>query len=505
VLLADDTAAVRLLIRRTLEACGTFDVVAEVGDGREAVARAAALQPDLVLLDLAMPVMDGLEAIPLIRRCSPRSRIVVLSGFGADQMAARALAAGASAYLEKRYAPDEFLDRLFDACGAPRPATSAPETPDPFQVAFDRAPIGMALLDHNGRFLRVNAALCRVTGHDQPSLLARRVADVIAPDHAHAEQRLRERLGAGSATGPELETGLVRPDGRPVWVLISYSLVPDVPPRPGQIVAHVVDITAEKRTVAGRVVADRERSQFADLAAHELKSPLQAISGFAHLLERVHGPALGPEGREFLGRIVDGSLRMNAVIDGLLEYRRVDAGDLALEPTALDDLVDAAMARTRLDTVGAPPEVVRSGRLPVVDGDPGQLGQLLHHLLANAVKFVSDGTSPRVHVSAERGREGWILTVADNGIGVDSDRRNDIFKLFARVHPRERYAGTGIGLAICQRIVERRGGTIWVEANPGGGSRFRFTIPDKPPGIVRATHRTPTLTARSGTPRPEPS
>ena len=125
--------------------------------------------------------------------------------------------------------------------------------------------------------------------------------------------------------------------------------------------------------------------------------------------------------------------------------------------------------------------VVSAGDLPIVTGDPVQLGQLLQNLLANALKFVPDGRPPEIHVSAERTAGGWTITVADNGIGVADADRERIFTMFTRLHPRERYKGTGIGLANCKRIVEGRGGNIWVEPHAGGGSRFRFSLPDVVP------------------------
>jgi light-regulated signal transduction histidine kinase (bacteriophytochrome) len=127
--------------------------------------------------------------------------------------------------------------------------------------------------------------------------------------------------------------------------------------------------------------------------------------------------------------------------------------------------------------------VVKAAPLPVVLGDPFQLGQLIQNLLANALKFVPDGQSPHVEVSAERTDQGWLVTVADNGIGVEDVSSDRIFAMFERLHPRERYKGTGIGLSICKRIVERRGGAIWVEHNQPGGSRFRFSVPDTAPAI----------------------
>jgi light-regulated signal transduction histidine kinase (bacteriophytochrome) len=146
----------------------------------------------------------------------------------------------------------------------------------------------------------------------------------------------------------------------------------------------------------------------------------------------------------------------------------------------LDDVLAAALVALESEVEGRK-AVVEAGALPVVLGDPVQLGQLVQNLLANALKFVPDGQAPHVEVTAERTADGWLVTVADNGIGVEDASSDRIFDMFERLHPRERYKGTGIGLSICKRIVERRGGAIWVEHNDAGGSRFRFSLPDAVP------------------------
>ncbi len=269
---------------------------------------------------------------------------------------------------------------------------------------------------------------------------------------------------------------MARPDGRTVWASISAAPSGDEGEQAGQLVT-MVDVTEQRRVEREMARSNAELSSFAYLAAHELKSPLQALSGFAALLERVHGPELGDQGREFISWIIDGASRMDGLVEDLLTYCSVDTDETVLAPVALDDVVADVLGQLDCEITcrGA---LVTVDPLPLVTGDPVQLAQLVQNLVANALKFVPDGRRPQIHLSAARDGDGWTVTVADNGIGVDDRARERIFAMFERLHPRDRFKGTGIGLSICKRIVERRGGMIWVEPNPSGGSHFRFTLPD---------------------------
>ncbi len=349
-----------------------------------------------------------------------------------------------------------------------------------FKLAFEHAPIGMAVVSPSDDILEVNPALCRMAGLAEVALLERSFADLSHPDDRTVAAAQRRGLLDGGQPSSTIETRLRRPDGRVVWALVGCSVVRNEHGRPSQLVAQVVDVTEQKRAERELTRSNADLSTFAYLAAHELKSPLQAVSGFASLLERVHGPSLDPQAREFVAWIVDGSMRMNALIEDLLTYCSVDAADPVLGPVALGDVLADALAQMGsgvADRIAA----VSGDALPVVTVDALQFTQLLQNLLANALKFVPPGATPRVHLTVERAPDGWTVSVADNGIGVDDAHRERIFSMFERLHPRERYQGTGIGLSICKRIVERRGGTIWVEPNDGGGSRFRFTVPDAVP------------------------
>jgi light-regulated signal transduction histidine kinase (bacteriophytochrome) len=197
---------------------------------------------------------------------------------------------------------------------------------------------------------------------------------------------------------------------------------------------------------------------------------------YLQLLERRYGGQLDERAERYIGHAVDGGRRMQTLITDLLTYSRVGRRDVAIEPVDLDAVVNRVEAslRVAIEESGA---LVTHDPLPTVDGDNTQLSQLFQNLLANAIKFRGEAT-PAIHISAERQNSAWLFSVRDNGIGIGPEYRERVFVLFQRLHGRDEYSGTGIGLAVCKKIVERHGGTIWVDETPGGGSTFRFTIPD---------------------------
>jgi light-regulated signal transduction histidine kinase (bacteriophytochrome) len=199
------------------------------------------------------------------------------------------------------------------------------------------------------------------------------------------------------------------------------------------------------------------------------------VSSYVQLLERRYGDQLDSDAHEFIEFAVDGVNRMQRLIDDLLAYSRVGTSEYRLERVDLAALVEDTLKGMRA-TVSESGAVVTQEGLPTVAGDPGQLRQLFQNLISNGIKFVDDGP-PRIHVSAKREGRDWLFAVADNGIGIDPSHAERIFAVFKRLHGRDAYPGSGIGLSICKRIVERHHGRIWVEQNEGGGSRFCFTIP----------------------------
>jgi light-regulated signal transduction histidine kinase (bacteriophytochrome) len=246
-------------------------------------------------------------------------------------------------------------------------------------------------------------------------------------------------------------------------------------PALAQRAADLERANAELAETTARLERSNEELQrFATVASHDLREPLRVVSGFADLLARRHGDQLGPDGNRFVEAITGGVKRMDEMISDLLAYARAGRADQPLETVDTGEVVSDVMAGLERAIEDAHAEV-EIDQLPMVNGNPASLRQLFQNLIANAIKFVEDGP-PRVRVWAAEVPEGWRFTVRDNGIGIDPEKAELIFGMFTRLHGSERYPGTGVGLAVCQRIVDVHGGRIWVEPSPGGGSQFMFTI-----------------------------
>lgn len=221
--------------------------------------------------------------------------------------------------------------------------------------------------------------------------------------------------------------------------------------------------------------SNEDLERFAYAASHDLQEPLRTVAGFARLLDRRLRGKLDTDTNEFLDHILDGTDRMRCLIDDLLAYSQLGLAERA--PTERVELSEAlALAQRGLQAAIAEGEAeIVPGALPAVHGDASQLVQLLQNLLSNALKYRRTDAPSRVHLDAERHGGEWVVSVRDNGIGVPVEQRERIFQPFRRLHGRE-IPGTGIGLALCRRIVENHGGRIWVEPTPGEGATFRFTL-----------------------------
>jgi PAS domain S-box-containing protein len=250
----------------------------------------------------------------------------------------------------------------------------------------------------------------------------------------------------------------------------------------GKVRGIMIDITerrkaeeALKKTAEKLARSNADLQQFAYVASHDLQEPLRMVGSYAQLLARRYQGRLDKDADDFIGFILDGVTRMQRLIHDLLSFSRVGTRGKSFQPTDCNSVLETKLKDLQC-AIKESKAVITYDRLPVVQADENQVGQLFQNLIGNAIKFRNKRT-PRIHIWAERKGKEWVFAVRDNGIGIDPQYQERIFVIFQRLHTREEYSGTGIGLAICKRIVERHGGQIWVESEVGKGSTFFFTLP----------------------------
>lgn len=345
---------------------------------------------------------------------------------------------------------------------------------------LDTAPIGMVVTTADGRILWANDALASLLGDAREGLVGTCLYERVLPDEVPAKQQAVDDLVAGRVERFEREERWHGAGGQLRWVSVS-ALVATTPD--GMImtvdgspclIRQVLDITDRKTTTLALERSNDDLTQFAYVASHDLSEPLRVVAGHVELLARRYQDRLDETANSYIAFAVDGCNRMRQLIDDLLLYARAGAEGGGDEP--VDLAVVAADVVASLD-----PDVqtwVDIGELPTVTGSVSAHRQVIGNLVTNAVKFGRPGTPVSIVVDAQRGSESWCIRVADNGLGIAPQYRDRVFDIFGRLNRREDYPGTGIGLAVCRRLVTLRGGEIWVEDGPAGGARFCFTIPD---------------------------
>lgn len=366
------------------------------------------------------------------------------------------------------------------------------------QSVLDSAPVGMMIIGGDGTVSWANRAAAQMLRTETQSMLGQPVSSLITPSHVGPVLAAFAGLLEGRAAVWESEDRWLTAGGQTVWLRLSASPVPGPAlPRGGRsspagrsVICQFLDVTARKEAEAALAETRRELerrnrelersnqelTEFAYVASHDLSEPLRVIAGHVELLAQRYRGALDENADRWIEFAVDGCNRMRTLIGDLLRYSRTGRELIEPGPVDMDEITRQAEADLgpMIADAGAR---VSIDALPTVLGDAGQLRQLMANLLSNAVKFSRPGTPPEVDVTAGADGGYWEFRVSDQGIGIAEEYRQRIFGIFQRLHGRDSYAGSGIGLAIARKIVELHGGTIWADSGPGGGCEIHFTIP----------------------------
>jgi PAS domain S-box-containing protein len=351
-----------------------------------------------------------------------------------------------------------------------------------YRRLFETAQDGILILEaETGRINDVNPFFIQMLGYSHEEFLGKKLWEIgLFKDIVSSQNAFSELQEKGYIRYEDLP--LETKDGRNIDVefvsnvyLVNGNKV---------IQCNIRDITRRKNTEKElrHLTDELKRSnedlqQFAYAASHDLQEPLRGIEGFTKLLEKHYKGKLDGKADEFIDHIIDDTKRMQMLIKDLLEYSRVSTQGIVFRPTNCSVALEEAIYNLRTAVKESNVELTYD-LLPTVTADASQLSRLFQNLIGNAIKF--RGNKPlKIHISAEQKGDEWVFPIKDNSIGIEPKFFERIFSVFQRLHTRNEYKGTGIGLAVCKKIVERHGGRIWVESEPGKGSTFYFTIPDR--------------------------
>jgi len=346
-----------------------------------------------------------------------------------------------------------------------------------FRIFFYSSPIGIYIIQ-NGRFRLVSKQFAKIAGYNEDELMGAPFLNIVLTEDRKAVRENAVKMLKGEHSSA-YEFRIVTKKAEVKWVM--ETIAPIFYQRRRATLGNLIDISERKQTEERlkQITAEMQRSnteleQLAYVISHDLQEPLRMVSSYTQLLAKRYQSKLDADADEFIAYAVDGAKRMQTLLHDLLEYSRVGTRGKPFCLVNCEDIVKQAMdnLKVAIEESGA---LVSHDTLPTIKADEGQLIRLFQNLIGNAIKFHRQ-EPPRVHISAKRRCNVIIFSVKDNGIGIDPQHTQSIFEIFRRLHTKEEYPGTGMGLAFCKKIVERHGGRIWVQSQPGEGSTFCFTI-----------------------------
>ncbi len=394
-----------------------------------------------------------------------------------------------SALLKKGNAPPEILVSCNDITERKKTENALKESEEKFrQIAENMGEVFWVIDPKTGEVIYVSPVYQWVWGRTCQSLYENHESWIEAI-HPEDRDRTVEMIWNGFDNIDEAKEGfeyrIIRPDGKVIWIWMQSFLIRDESGEISRIIGVASEITGYKKAeqeikslLNELKRSNEELQQFAYITSHDLQEPLRTIASFTQLMERRYKGKLDDDADEFMGYIVDASVRMKQMIIDLLEYSRVGTKQEMFRTISMESELNHALVNLNALIERSHAEITHDP-LPVVFGDKSQLVLLFQNLVSNSIKFRKESEPPKIHISSgeDLEKKEYVFSIADNGIGIEEQYFGRIFTIFQRLHTRDEYPGTGIGLSVAKKIVERHGGKIWVESEFGKGSTFYFSIP----------------------------
>lgn len=467
-----------------------------VGTLSDALVRLNRPDFDVILLDLSLPDSSGLNAFQKLHAQNRSMPIVVLTGLDDQTIALQAVKEGAQDYLIKGRASEDSIVRcLRYAVERARSELALIESEKRTRLIIENSLDAFMAVDESGIIIDWNRQAEKLFGYTRQEILGKYAGELIRPgsfrrnvvpdfkqlinDKKRDILNRRTQGYALAKNGREfiIEFGIfaVKDGSRETYC----GFINDITERKEferkrRQINQELEQRVEERT-ADLMRSNEELHQFAKIASHDLQEPLRAVQGFANLLASRYKDKLDNDANDFIDFILDGTARMQQLIQGVLAHSSIQSSGEQIALNSVTSVLEEVLANLS-QSIAENAATITMGDLPSVLVERPQLIQLFQNLISNSLKY-TDGQPPKITIAAELHVDQWLFSVQDNGIGIDSKYAEKIFDMFARLHGRTKYEGTGMGLAICKKIVTAHGGKIWMESEPGQGSIFFFTLP----------------------------
>jgi PAS domain S-box-containing protein len=486
VLIIDESADDRALASLVLTGeFGNLEIDG-VGTAAEFAGALAAGRFGIVICEAVFSWSTGLELIRLVREVRPDCPVILFTAEVGEELWGETLRLDVDGYLSKSSAGFVRLPAVVRSVFfRTRRQAVATSRDAPYRRLVEGLPVGVFVATLEGEILEANPAFASMLGLFDPEEAAWKTFPSLFAEPEAADE-WRDRMAATRSVR-NLDVELTRADGSLVWTRVSSWIVEDA----GSGMRHIQGIVEEtgdyhaaQQELANRTEAlarsNDELEHFAYVVSHDLQQPLSVVSSYLEMLGDSVRDRLEDEEESYLDRAASSAVRVQEMVDAVLGFARVDSRGDDFGEVDLGAVLEQVKTELWKEITVAKAEITNDP-LPLVIADEGQMVLLLQNLISNAVKF--SGSPPaEIHLSSEENEDEWTISVRDNGIGIDPDASDRIFVMFQRLHTEKEYPGTGIGLAICKRIIDRHGGKIWVESEQLLGATFFFSIPKRTAG-----------------------